>query len=208
METFGQLMFTRAVQAEQDKRGSRALCDSLAARAAPTALGDEERAFIESRDSFYMASLSETGWPYVQHRGGPAGVLRVIGPTRLGFADYRGNRQYVSTGNLAGNDRVSLFLMDYPRKGRLKILGHAQIVNAETDPVLAQRLSAPDAPAAERLVTIDVVAFDWNCPKYITPRLTEDEIAAVLGPRLQEMTTEIELLRARLDQLDPEWRNK
>src|SRR5205085_11555731 len=127
------------------------------------------KAFIHSRDSFYMATISETGWPYVQHRGGQPGFLRVISPTALAFADYKGNHQLLSTGNLAVNDRVSLFLMDYPQRTRLKILGHARVEDAREHPELVKQYSTPDVQRiVERVVLIDVVSFDWNCQKYIT----------------------------------------
>src|SRR5262245_39123772 len=141
-------------------------------------LTDDEAAFIEGRDSFYMGSTNSDGWPYIQHRGGPAGFLKVLGPRSLGFADLKGNRQLVSTGNVAANDRVSLFLMDYPARERLKILGHARTVDAREKPELVDLLSpAPELRARiERLYLIDVVGFDWNCPAYITPRFTQREI--------------------------------
>jgi len=206
MQSFGQIMFTDAVRAEQEARGSRETCAHLALHDGPEALGRDEIDFIQSRDSLYMATVSQTGWPYVQHRGGPAGFLRVLGSKTLGFADYRGNRQYISTGHLAGEARISLFLMDYARKARLKILGRAGIVDADDDPALAARLAVPRGPAPERLVTIEVAAFDWNCPKYITPRVTEAEMARALTPRLAGYTQRISELEARLDALDPNWR--
>ena len=144
---------------------------------------DEERAFLEARDSFYMATITESGWPYVQHRGGQPGCLRVVSPTRLAFADYKGNRQMLSTGNLAANDRVALFLMDYPRRERLKILGHARIEDARQHPELVAQLAEPEARGiVERLFFIDVLSFDWNCPKYITPRFTAAEVAEAVAP--------------------------
>jgi predicted pyridoxine 5'-phosphate oxidase superfamily flavin-nucleotide-binding protein len=147
------------------------------------ALTDDERAFIESRDSFYMATVSENGWPYIQHRGGPPGFLRVLDPQTLAFADYRGNRQMLSTGNLAANNRVSLFLMDYPQRARLKILGHARVEDARGHRELVEQLAEPDVhPIVERLFFIDIVSFDWNCPKYITPRFTAEEIQEVVAP--------------------------
>ncbi|MGI8956448.1 MAG: pyridoxamine 5'-phosphate oxidase family protein [Chthoniobacterales bacterium] len=134
-------------------------------------LGDDERAFIEARDSFYMATVSEGGWPYVQHRGGPRGFLRVTNPEQLAFADYKGNRQLLTTGNLSGNDRVTLFLMDYPNRTRLKIIGHARTEDAKEHPELFATLDDPEAVrVVERFVFIDVVSFDWNCQQYITPR--------------------------------------
>lgn len=160
------------------------------------ALALEETEFIAARDSFYLATVTEDGWPYVQHRGGPAGFLRAVGPNQLGFADLGGNRQLVSTGNLAARDRVALFLMDYPRRERLKILGHARVLDARDHPALADQL-APSADlrrAVERLVVIDVVAFDWNCPKYITPRYTAAEVEHAVAPlkkRLAELEAQL-----------------
>lgn len=163
-------------------------------------LGPDEAEFITERDGFYLASVSETGWPYVQFRGGPAGFLRVLDETTLGFADFRGNRQYVTTGNVAGNDRVSLFLMDYARRRRLKIFGRMRLVAANADPELAARLDLADYPATvERAVSISVEAFDWNCPQHITPRFTEAEIATMLEPvkaRMAALEAENAELRA------------
>lgn len=155
-------------------------------------LGDEERVFVEARDSFYMATVSENGWPYVQHRGGRPGFLRVVGPTQLAFADYRGNRQMLSTGHLAASDRVALFLMDYPRRERLKILGHARVEDARGHPELVAQCAGPEMRGlVERVFLIDVVSFDWNCPKYITPRYTEEEVHAAVAP-LKQRIAELE----------------
>jgi len=139
-----------------------------------------------------MTTVSETGWPYIQHRGGPAGFLRVLGPSSLAFADYKGNRQMLSTGNLAMTDRVALFLMDYPAKTRLKIIGHARVEDAREHPDLVAWLAEPDMQrSVERLFFIDVVSFDWNCPQHITPRYTREEIQAVIAP-LQQRIVELE----------------
>jgi uncharacterized protein len=156
------------------------------------ALGPAEIEFISARDSFYMATVSETGWPYVQHRGGPAGFLKVIGPNQLAFADLRGNRQLLSTGNLAADDRVALILVDYPRRARLKILGHARTSDHGVDPDLDTRLG-PDSPGrkVERILRINVIAFDWNCPQHITPRYTKAEVETAIAP-----------LRARIAELE------
>lgn len=156
-------------------------------------LGPEEADFIARRDSFYLATLSSNGWPYVQHRGGPPGFLRVLGPRALGFADLKGNRQLVSTGNLAGSDRVSLFLMDYPAQERLKILGHAKVLDAREHPELADQLGpAPELRSRiERFFLIDVVGFDWNCPAYITPRFTAAEVESYAKP-LKERIAKLE----------------
>jgi predicted pyridoxine 5'-phosphate oxidase superfamily flavin-nucleotide-binding protein len=146
-------------------------------------LGPPELAFVAARDGFYLASVSETGWPYVQYRGGPTGFLTAVDASTLGFADFRGNRQYITTGNVRANDRVSLFLMDYAHRQRLKIFGHMRIIDAADDPALAERLTVPSYPGrVERLVLIAVEAFDWNCPQHITPRFTQAELEAALVP--------------------------
>ncbi len=156
------------------------------------ALTDDETGFIQSRDSFYLATVNEDGWPYLQHRGGKAGFLRVIGPNTLAFADYRGNRQMLTTGNLAKSDRVALFLMDYPQRTRLKILGHARVEDAREHPELVMQFAEPAIHRiVERLFIIEVVAFDWNCPKYITPRYTTAEVAEEIAP-LKQRIAELE----------------
>jgi predicted pyridoxine 5'-phosphate oxidase superfamily flavin-nucleotide-binding protein len=195
-ERFHELALTPAVAAEQIRYYGQA--DVRPAGAACDPLGGVERDFIEARDSFYMATISENGWPYLQHRGGVPGFLRVLGPNLLGFADLRGNRQMLSTGNVAMNDRVALFLMDYPQRSRLKILGHARIVPAAAEPELAARLAPAGARGVERVVRIDVEAFDWNCPKFITPRYTRQEIDALVAPlkaRISELETQLHRVR-------------
>jgi len=152
--------------------------------------------FIEARDSFYMASVSEDGWPYIQHRGGPAGFLRSLGSNRIGFADYRGNRQYLSAANIAADDRVAFFLMDYPNRRRLKLIGRA---HSSEDPHDIPRFMAPDYPAvAERVFVIDIIGFDWNCPQQITPRFTAEEVRG----ETQLLLDEIAQLRARVAYLE------
>jgi hypothetical protein len=154
-------------------------------------LTEDEIRFIQARDSFYMATVSETGWPYIQHRGGQPGFLRVLSPTTLAFADYRGNRQLLSTGNLATSDRVALFLMDYPQRTRLKILGHARVEDAREHPDLVAQLAESEVQnKVERLFFIEIVSFDWNCPQYITPRYTVEEIKDVMA-ELQEHAAEL-----------------
>jgi predicted pyridoxine 5'-phosphate oxidase superfamily flavin-nucleotide-binding protein len=148
----------------------------------------QEDAFIAGRDSFYIASVSETGWPYVQFRGGPAGFLRVLNERMLGYADFRGNRQYITTGNVARNDCISLFLMDYAHRQRLKIYGRITVADARDDLDLAAKLAVPDYPEKiERSVLISVEGFDWNCPRHITPRFTQDELAEVSAPAREAM---------------------
>lgn len=189
MKHFGDIAFTETVKAEQSARGSREMYDAMLAKPAPSGLGEREAAFIAMRDSFYMATVTEDGWPYLQHRGGPRGFLKVLSENKIAFADYRGNRQYVSTGNLKTDKRVALFLMDYPNRARMKLLGHARVEEAADHPALAEQLSLEGQGAVERLFIIEVDAFDWNCPQYITPRFTEAELAASLSPMVEELQT-------------------
>lgn len=189
-EKFWDLMFTPRVLDAQRHYYGRAQNPPPTPDDDP--LGEDEIAFIESRDSFYMSSVSETGWPYMQHRGGPAGFLKATSPSELVFADYKGNRQMLSTGNLATNDRVCLFLMDYPQRLRLKILGHASVVDAREEPELADKVAdASTRQITERIFRIKVVSFDWNCQKYITPRFTAEEVKAYIAP-LQQRIKELE----------------
>lgn len=166
----------------------------------PDLLTETEKQFIAEREGFYLGTVGETGWPYVQFRGGPPGFLRVVDDRTLGWADFRGNRQYISTGNFAGNDRVSLFLMDYPNQRRLKIFGRARVVDVGSE-FLAQLTIRDYRAVVERGVLVQVEAFDWNCPQHITPRYTVEEIQATLTPiraRLAQLARENEQLRARL----------
>jgi len=193
-DKFLELTFTDSVRKAQAHYFGNSRC--IAGAPERDALTSEEMQFIQARDSFYMATLTETGWPYIQHRGGKPGFLRVISPAELAFADYKGNRQMLSTGNLAVNDRVSLFLMDYPRRQRLKILGHARVEDARQHPELLGQLAEPEVHGiVERLFFIEVVSFDWNCPKYITPRYPADEVEAVVNPLKQRIAE----LEARLN---------
>ncbi|MCU0792345.1 MAG: pyridoxamine 5'-phosphate oxidase family protein [Opitutaceae bacterium] len=165
----------------------------------PDSLGPDEADFIAACDSFYLASVNPEGWPYLQHRGGPPGFFHVLDPRTLAFADLRGNRQLLTVGHLATEDRVALFLMDYPQRRRLKLLGHASTHSLAEDPALAARLAPAGIPTAhvERYVRIRVVGFDWNCPKYITPRYTAPQVAQVVEP-LRQRISELEAqLRAR-----------
>lgn len=157
----------------------------------------EELAFIAERDTFYIATVSETGWPYVQHRGGTRGFLKAVDDRTLVFGDYRGNYQFLSLGNLSTNDRASLILMDYPKRRRLKILAHVEVINAADDDVLAKLCTPPGGAQPERVFKLNLVAFDWNCPKYIVPRFSEDEIAQAIGP-LHDRIAQLEAENAKL----------
>jgi predicted pyridoxine 5'-phosphate oxidase superfamily flavin-nucleotide-binding protein len=192
---FNDIAFTPAVQAEQLRRGSRSAYAQIASDHGSPGLTVAERTFISERDSFYLASVGETGWPYVQHRGGPVGFLKVLGPTQIGFADFRGNRQYISLGNVAGDDRVALILMDYEHRSRLKILGHMRATESADD---LKALVVPGYKApVERGLLIEISAFDWNCPQHITPRFTEAQVVAGVKP-LHDRIAELEAEVARL----------
>jgi hypothetical protein len=159
---FLELVLTPSVLAAQQKHFGRA--QHLPPQPERDALTADEAQFVQSRDSFYMATLSETGWPYVQHRGGQPGFLRVVSSTQLAFADYKCNRQMLTSGNLAANDRVALFLMDYPRRERLKILGYARVEDARQHPKLVAQFAEPEARGlVERIFFVEVLSFDWNC---------------------------------------------
>ena len=162
-----------------------------------------EIAFIASRDSFYMASVSETGWPYVQHRGGKAGFLKIVDHRTLAFADYRGNRQYISAGNFAANDRACLFLMDYVRRARLKIYAYVERLALDADQELTELVTDTTYKGrAERIFRLRLEAFDWNCPQHIIPRYTEQQVEQAVAPlreQLQRLETENATLRGRLE---------
>ena len=162
----------------------------------PDDLRESEINFIESRDSFYMATVTETGWPYMQHRGGPPGFVRVLGPRQIGFADYGGNRQMISVGSISREDRVALFMMDYPRRERLKMLGHAKVFDAREHADLAAKVAPPSGHGAkvERIFIIDILSYDWNCPKFITPRYTAAEVETAVAPlkaRIAELEAQL-----------------
>lgn len=182
-------LFTDSMRSLQDVDGSRASYARMedGADGSPDLLTDKERAFIAERDSFYLASVTEEGWPYVQHRGGPAGFLKVLDDGRLGMADFRGNRQHVSTANIAADPRVSLLLMDYPSRRRLKLLAHARVVTRQDNPgLIAQLMPAGYKALPERAYLYDVVGWDWNCPQHITPRFTSSEMETMIQPLIEE----------------------
>jgi uncharacterized protein len=196
-DKYMQLLLTPAVQRAQDKYFGK---HQVVENAPETdALTLDEVGLIVSRDSFYLATVSETGWPYVQHRGGPPGFVKVLGPNLIGFADFKGNRQLLSAGNIGITDRVSLFMMDYPHRTRLKLLGHARVLDAREHPELADQL-VPEAlrNKVERLFLIQVISYDWNCPQYITPRFTAAEMANYIEP-LKARIAELEAQLAARD---------
>jgi len=198
-------MLTPNVRLAQRQYYGRSYPDQ-GARSVADPLGLDELAFIAERDSFYMATVTENGWPYVQHRGGPRGFLVALSGTRLAFADYGGNRQLISVGSVGVEPRISLLLMDYPMRRRLKILGKAGVLDVRDHPELIALTSPRGGHAAEpeRIIRIDVHAWDWNCPKFITERYTMDEIAALTKPlheRIAALESELrESRRARQTQ--------
>ena len=196
---------TPSVRAAQEANGSGAAWERFAKERPSRQFTPEAAAFISARDSFYMATVSESGWPYVQHRGGPPGFLKVLDDRTLGFADLRGNRQYISLGNAAANDRVALILMDYRNRARLKIYARLEVRDLAADPALAAQLVLPgERVHAERAILLHLEAFDWNCPQHITPRFTIAEVAAgvqSLRTRLAALEAENAALRAELDRV-------
>lgn len=202
-KSFGSLVFTPVVKSLQEKYGSRkqyARMEQFGEM--PGGLGPEEKEYLGERDSFYMASLGETGWPYVQHRGGPKGFLKVIDGRTIAFADFRGNKQYVSTGNLMADNRVALILVDYPRQLRLKILGRVEIFEGEKAKAWLPKVRDRDYNATpERVYVIHIEAFDWNCQQHIIPRFTEEEIQEALEPvekQMRDLQAENKNLREQL----------
>lgn len=201
---FATISFTDSVKAAQTRYGSRENNKHFELSDDPrNEIGAFEKEYIEARDSFYMATISENGWPYVQHRGGPSGFIKVLDTRTIGFADFKGNRQYISVGNLNANSRTSLILMDYPNRRRLKLWGTTQIIHEADEPELIKRLEIPSYKArVERGMVIRVEAIEWNCPQHITPRYTEAEVDKLIEPVLEENKQLRELLAARLSDQD------
>jgi predicted pyridoxine 5'-phosphate oxidase superfamily flavin-nucleotide-binding protein len=193
---------TPGVRAAQEANGSGEYWANFHGDRAFDRFTPAEAAFIAERDSFYMATVSESGWPYVQHRGGPPGFIRILDEKTLAIPDFRGNRQYISTGNLATDDRAALILMDYPHRRRLKIYAHVEARDLSANPDLVAKLTLPDTKAkVERALVIHLTAFDWNCPQHITPRFSEAELEPALQPfraRLEALEEENQALRAEL----------
>lgn len=201
-KNFAEIGFSSAAKKLQEKYGSRANYARMERQTFYEGLTKFEESFISKRDSFYMATVGENGFPYIQHRGGPKGFLKVLDANRLGFIDFSGNMQYISLGNLATNNKVALFLVDYPNKKRLKIYAKAEIVEIKDDPALHKLLDLEDYKfRPERMMVLHVEAYDWNCPQHITPRFTAEEIEEILQPQYQyikNLEAEIIDLKAKL----------
>ena len=194
MEPYFDIAFTPSVRRVQEHKGAREHYAKLAAGwGPPDSLTEDEIAHIRARDRLYLATVSETGWPYVQHRGGDVGFVKVIDPSTIGWVERKGNRQYVGTGNITASERVALVLVDYPNRTRLKIYGNA-VYDRDPSPELLQQLDATTI-RHDGAVTIHIVATDWNCPKHITPRFTADEVRAMTAPlreRIEALERQVE----------------
>lgn len=188
-KAFADITFTESVKNAQSLYGSREQNRFFELSEDPrNELNEFESEFIEARDSFYQATISENNWPYVQHRGGPVGFLKVLDSRTIGYADFKGNRQYLSVGNLNANPRISLILMDYPNRHRLKLWGTVRIVHAADEPEIIARLEMPSYRArVERAIIIHIEAIEWNCPQHITPRYSQAEVDAIVKPLVDQI---------------------
>ncbi len=199
---YAKLAFTDAVKTLQEANGSRRSYERVEKHGITDGLGANETAFIEDQDHFYMASFGENGFPYIQHRGGPRGFLKVLDPKTLGFVDFGGNKQYISMGNLQTNPNVALIMVSYPQRARLKLYAKARIVELSEDSVLFENLDPTEYPhRPERMLVLDLMAFDWNCPQHITPRYTVEEIQAAFEPQrehIAKLESEIQALKHQL----------
>jgi uncharacterized protein len=198
-KNFAALAFTDAVKAMQEKFGSRSSYARMERDTYVGGLTENEIDFITQRDSFYMASFGENNFPYIQHRGGPKGFLKVLDAKKIGFIDFKGNMQYISVGNIATNNNVALIMVDYPAKARLKILAKAEIVELKDDPALYDLLDLSKYKfKPERMIMLHIEAYDWNCPQHITPRYTVEDIEdAFAGQRnhIAKLEAEVKALK-------------
>ena len=203
-KNFAAVAFTDAVKAMQEKLGSRPSYARMERGAYVDGLKESEIHFISQRDSFYMASIGENSFPYIQHRGGPKGFVKVLDDRRIGFIDFRGNMQYISVGNIVTNNNVALIMVDYPSRTRLKILAKAEIVELQDDPVLYDLLDLNEYKfKPERMMVFHVEAYDWNCPQHITPRYTVQDIEKAFADHLEhiaKLQAEITELKHKLRQ--------
>lgn len=202
MENYARLMFTKAVQDLQAQEGTKQKYETFYPHRTQDVLSQDDIDFIKQRNSFYIASVNSDGWPYIQHRGGARGFVHVTGPTSIACADYLGNKQFISMGNLKTEPRVSLFFMDYLNRRRLKIQGEATWIDAkDADPDLLSQLDQRAAPA-ERVLQINIIAMDWNCPKYIPTQIPEDAIEQIFGPEFEKLRSENQRLRDEIARLN------
>ena len=199
MENYADLMFHEAVAELQKQEGTYEKYKTFYPHRRQDQLSENDIAFLQDRESIYIASTTPDGWPYIQHRGGPRGFLKVMGENRIACADYRGNQQFITMGNLKGDDRVSVFCMDYMNRARLKIQGRATLVSREdADADLLALVDSAELPA-ERVLVIDIVAMDWNCPQYIPQLLPAEVVQGVVAQKLGALQAENEALKAELE---------
>ncbi|WP_299879991.1 pyridoxamine 5'-phosphate oxidase family protein [uncultured Cocleimonas sp.] len=203
MDNYAEILFINEVRELQDEDGIGDTYAKVYPGRTKDSLDESDASFISARESFYIASVSSTGWPYVQHRGGPKGFLKVIGDNLLGFADYSGNRQFITMGHAANNDKVALFLMDYENKSRLKILGHIKMQHVkDSDPLLCEQLKTEGQGKVDRVATIEVTALDWNCPKYIPQLINIEKVKAFTHHEFKKLREENEALKKELKRLE------
>tara|TARA_R110002051_G_scaffold290773_1_gene354459 strand:- start:85352 stop:85966 length:615 start_codon:yes stop_codon:yes gene_type:complete len=202
-KNFAEIAFTDVVKKLQEKHGSRRGYERMERFSKVDGLTDHEMSFIQNRDSFYLASIGAKEFPYIQHRGGPKGFLKVLDPKRLGFIDFIGNKQYVSVGNMESNKNVSLIMIDYPTRTRLKIFAKAEVVELKDDSELYRLLNLEDYKfRPERMMVFHIEAYDWNCPQHIIPRYTVEEIQQSFLPQKQyikKLEEEIKVLKSKLE---------
>lgn len=203
-KNFASLAFTDAVKAMQEKMGSRKSYARMERETWVDGLTENEIDFISQQNSFYMASIGENSFPYIQHRGGPKGFVKVLDAKRIGFIDFKGNMQYISVGNIATNNNVAIIMIDYPSRTRLKILAKAEIVELKDSPVLYNSLDLSEYKfKPERMMVLHVEAYDWNCPQHITPRYTAEEIELAFAPQKQyvlKLEAEVKELKEKLNE--------
>ncbi len=196
---YAALAFTDGIKAIQERLGSRGTYERMERMSYAEGLTAVERNFIGQLDSFYLASSGANGFPYIQHRGGPKGFIRVLDDQTIGIVDFSGNRQYISVGNIEQNPKVSLMLLSYPLRARLKLYAEAEIVEIRDNPELYALLKPEEYKfKPERLLLFHIQAYDWNCPQHITPRYTLEEINKFNDPYIQQLEREIKVLRAKL----------
>lgn len=198
---YADILFTDLVKQAQAENGAGGLAEKMLAGDRDFKLGPDEAAFLQAQDHFFMATISESGWPYVQHRGGPPGFIQVLDETHFAFPDFRGNRQYISLGNLKGDDRAAFFFIDYPNKARLKALGRISVRSKEDEPAIIERFAALNYKAAiERVFVVELAGIDWNCPQHITPRFTAADLQP-LAAKIKMLEEENAKLKARLGEV-------
>lgn len=187
-KNFAEIAYSDAAKALQVEHGSRKSYEQMEKLNVVDGLSRNEIRFIEERDSFYLASMGESNFPYIQHRGGPKGFVKVLDKNTIGFIDFSGNKQYVSTGNFTTNNNVALIMMDYPARARLKMFAKAEIVELENNQELLASFDLGEYNfRPERMVLFHVEAYDWNCPQHITPRFTVDEIKVTFQAQMEQI---------------------